>query len=207
MSPAPSHRRARRGFSVAELLVALMISSLLLTATLSALDASFKSYKATTESASSHVVARMVMHRLTIMIRTGEEFGPFPLNPITDPVIVTDPPEIEFVTRRDEVTGEETVVGLERRDAPPGGDAPYELWYIQTQMLDGNPVGASEEYPLLTNVQHIMFTLRYDVGPRLQNATVDLTIRPDDLQDAAIAAHLESASMRMVTTIAPRRVD
>ena len=207
MNHRSTPRRVRRGFSVAELLVALMISSMLLTATLTALDASFKSYKATTESASSHVVARMVMHRLTTMIRTGEDFGPFPLNPIQDPVLIPDPPEIEFVTARDEDSGEETVVRIERRDASPGGAAPYELWYVQTQVLDGEPVGEPEEYPLLTNVQHVLFTLRYDVGPRLQYATVDLTIHPDDLEDAAIAANLESASMRMVATIAPRRVD
>lgn len=200
-------RRTRPAFSIAELLVALMISSLLLTATLSALDASFRSYKATTESASSHVVARMVMHRMTSMIRTGESFGPFPINPIQDPVLVPDPPEIEFVVSRDEYTGAETVVRIERRDAPEGSSAPFELWYVQTLVVDDEPVGDPEEYPLLTNVQSVIFTLRYDVGPRLQHATIDLTIMPDDLQDAAIAANLESASMRMVTTVAPRRVD
>lgn len=198
---------ARPAFSIAELLVALMISSLLLTATLSALDASFKSYKATTESASSHVVARMVMHRLTTMIRTGTDFGPFPLNPISDPVLIPDPPEIEFVTATDPDSGEDTVVRIERRDAPPGSQAPYELWYVQTQVLDGEPVGEPEEYPLLTDVQNVRFTLRYDVGPRLRYATVDLTIHPDDLDDAAIAADLPSASMRLVTTIATRCVD
>ncbi len=210
MSHSIAHKRsanARRGFSIAELLVALLISSMLLTATLTALDASFKAYKATTESASSHVVARMVMQRLTTMIRTGEEFGPFPLNPITDPVLIPDPPELEFVTGRDEVTGEETVVRLERRDAPPGSVAPFELWYTQTIVLDGVPVGDSEEYPLLTNVQSVRFTLYYDVGPRLEHATVDLTIHPDDLEDAAIAANLESASLRLVATISPRRTD
>lgn len=206
-NPLGPRRASRSGFSIAELLVALLISSMLLTATLTALDASFKSYKATTESASSHVVARMVMHRLTTMIRTGEDFGPFPLNPITDPVLIPDPPEIEFVTARDDATGEETVVRLERRDAPPGSQAAYELWYVQTQVLDGNPVGDPEEYPLLTNVQNVRFTLYYDVGPRLQHATVDLTIHPDDLEDAAIAANLESASMRLVATVSPRRMD
>lgn len=205
--PASRPRHARRGFSIAELLVALMISSLLLTATLSALDASFKSYKATTESASSHVVARMVMHRLTTMIRTGQDFGPYPINPILDPVISPQPPEIEFVTERDEVAGTETVIRIERRDGPADADAPFELWYVRTVMLDGQPVGDPDEYPLLTNVQSVIFTLHYDVGPRLEHATIDLTIRPDDLQDAAIASNLESASMRMVTTISPRRVD
>lgn len=202
-----SRRRVRPAFSIVELLVALMISSLLLTATLVALDASFRSYKVTTESASSHVVARMVMHRLNTMIRTGEEFGPYPLNPILQPVLVPDPPAIEFVTDRDEATGEETVVRLERRDAPPDADAAYELWYVQTQVLDDLPVGEPDEYPLLTNVQNITFTLYYEVGPRLRAATVDLTIRPDDLKDAAVAAGLDSASLRLVTTISPRRTE
>lgn len=206
-----NHRRRtgpqRGGFSVVELLVAMTISSLLLTATLAALDASFKSYKATTESASSHVVARMVMHRLNTMIRTGEEFGPYPLNPISDPVLVPDPPAIEFVTERDEATGTDTVVRIERRDAPPDSPALYELWYVQTLVQDDVPVGEPEEYPLLNNVQNITFTLYYDVGPRLKAATVDLTIRPDDLKDAAIAAGLESESLRLVSTISPRRTD
>jgi prepilin-type N-terminal cleavage/methylation domain-containing protein len=207
VNPTRSAGATRPGFSVVELLVALTISSLLLTATLAALDASFKSYKATTESASSHVVARMVMHRLNTMIRTGEEFGPYPLNPISDPVLVPDPPALEFVTTRDEDSGEDTVVRLERRDAPEGSDAQYELWYVQTQVLDGVPVGEPEEYALLTNVQNITFTLYYDVGPRLKAATVDLTIRPDDLKDAAIAAGLASESLRLVSTISPRRTD
>lgn len=197
----------RRGFSLVEFLVALMISSMLLTASLSALDTSFKTYKTTTESASSHVVARMVMHRLQTMIRTGEEFGPYPLNPILDPVLVPDPPELEFVTSRDDASGEETVVRLERRDADDGSEAPYELWYVQTVMLDGEPVGDPEEYPLIKNVQNVTFTLYYDVGPRLEQATVDLTIRPNNLQDAAIAAKLDSASLRLITTISPRRDD
>ncbi|HZW10884.1 MAG TPA: hypothetical protein VFF69_13365 [Phycisphaerales bacterium] len=122
-------------------------------------------------------------------------------------MLVPDPPALEFVTSRDDATGEDTVVRLERRDAPEGSAAAYELWYTQTQVLDGNPVGEPEEYPLLTNVQNITFTLYYDVGPRLKAATVDLTIRPDDLKDAAIAAGLESASLRLVSTISPRRTD
>jgi len=196
---------SRRGFSVAEMLVALMISSMLLTATLGALQGSFKAYKATTESASSHVVARMVMHRLTTMIRTGEDFGPYPINPILDPVLVPDPPEIEFVVAKNESTGFERVIRIERRDTAEQNI--YALWYVQTDFLDGVQDGEAQEYPLLTNVQNVTFTLYYDVGPRLEHATIDLTIRPDDLDDAAIAADLESASMRMVTTISPRRMD
>ncbi len=196
---------ACRGFSVAEMLVALMISSMLLTATLGALQGSFKAYKATTESASSHVVARMVMHRMTTMIRTGEDFGPYPINPILDPVLVPDPPEIEFVVDRDEDSGFERVIRIERRDTAE--ENIYELWYVQTDFIDGVQDGEEQAYPLLTNIQNVRFTLYYDVGPRLEHATIDLTIRPDDLDDAAIAADLDSASMRMVTTISPRRMD
>ena len=202
---SPGLARARRGFSVAELLIALMISSMLLTATLSALDGSFKAYKATTESASSHVVARMVMHRMSTMIRTGEDFGPYPVNPILDPVLVPDPPEIEFVVDRDEDTGFERVIRIERRDTAEDGI--FALWYVQTDFVDGVQDGDAEAYPLLTNVQNVTFTLHYDVGPRLEHATIDLTIRPDDLDDAAIAANLESASMRLITTVSPRRMD
>ncbi|RMD63684.1 MAG: prepilin-type N-terminal cleavage/methylation domain-containing protein, partial [Planctomycetota bacterium] len=43
-----------RGFSLVEMLLALAISATLLTAALAALDSSFKGYKATTESASTH---------------------------------------------------------------------------------------------------------------------------------------------------------
>ena len=43
--------RRRRGFSIVEMLIALAITATLLTATLAALDTSFKSYKVTTEGA------------------------------------------------------------------------------------------------------------------------------------------------------------
>jgi len=62
--------RRRRGFSLVEVLIALAITGTLLTASLAALDASFKSYKLTTEGASTNVVTRLVMQRLMAMIRT-----------------------------------------------------------------------------------------------------------------------------------------
>src|SRR5690606_2285844 len=68
----------RRGFSLIEMLVALAITSALLSASLAALDTSFKSYQMTSQSASTHVVTRIVMHRMRSMIRVGTEFGPFP---------------------------------------------------------------------------------------------------------------------------------
>ncbi|MEL7485087.1 MAG: hypothetical protein AAFN41_12145, partial [Planctomycetota bacterium] len=69
-----------------ELLLALTIVSVVLTSALVALDASFRTYKSTTDSASTHVVSRLLIHRITAMIRTGTEFGPFPAD-VLDPAM------------------------------------------------------------------------------------------------------------------------
>jgi len=118
-----------RGFSMVEMLIALTISAVLMTATLGALDASFQQYKSTTESASTHVVSRIAMHRMLSMIRTGVEFGPFPADvysPSQNPV-VSD--YIEFVSERDLSTGRNRITRIELR---PGADpnGPGELWYV-----------------------------------------------------------------------------
>lgn len=201
----------RRGFSIVELLVALSITSILLAGTLQALQTSFNSYKVTTESASSHVVARMVMHRVTAMVRNGTEFAPFPVNPIRNPEIIPDPPFIEFTSSVDAATGNREITRLERRDAPSefvdGGGAPFELWFVRT-ILDagGSQIGDVDEFPLLTDVQNIRFTLNYDVGPRLERMTLDLTVRPQSLEDVAIAAGVDTPSFRFVTTVKPQRL-
>ena len=131
----------RRGFSLVEVLIALTITATLLTATMAALDACFKSYKINNESASTNVVARIVMQRLTAMIRTGESFGPYPANPITTPDIEST--WMEFVSFRDASTGIERVVRLERRDGNEE-TGPFELWYVQTEFENGDFVRQDE---------------------------------------------------------------
>lgn len=194
---------ARRAFSIAEMLIALAITSALLTATLAALDASFKSYKVTNESASTNVVARIVMQRVTAMIRVGDEFGPYPVNPITTPIIESD--RIEFVSFREPSTSTERVTTLERR-AADGDEGPWQLWYVETTFVDG--IWSSEdEAPLLTGLTELSFTLEYDVGPRLRRATIDMVIKPDDLQDVALAADLETPTIRLIASASPRLFD
>jgi prepilin-type N-terminal cleavage/methylation domain-containing protein len=93
------NNRRGRGFSLIEVLVALTIMGTLLTAAMTALDTSFKSYKVTTEGASTHVIARMVMSRIMTMMRTGTEFGPYPVDPLDraqNPVLSD---YLEFVSR------------------------------------------------------------------------------------------------------------
>lgn len=197
--------RRRHGFSIIEMLIALAITASLLTATLAAFDASWKSYKYTTEAASSHVVSRIVVTRMLGMIRTGAEFGPYPddvldvsQNPLTSN-------SIEFVAEADRVAGTGRVTRIERRSAPsPNG--PYELWYV---LLDPStsPASVIEEHPMIRNVAEAMFIMEYEPGPRLIRATIDLTINPNDDQEIRIAIGEATPTIRLVASAVPRQLE
>ena len=196
----------RSGFSIVEMLVALSITGTLLTATMVALDSSYKSYKITTEGASTNVIARLVMHRVMTMIRTGENFGPYPVDPLDTAQNPVSSNEIEFETFRDDATSRWRIVRLDRRTATTVAQGPYELWYTQIEFTDGVE-SAREERPLLVGVQDISFTLEYDVGPRLARATVDLTVRPNDFQEASFKNDFETPTIRLVSSVSPRRLE
>lgn len=196
----------RKAFSMVEVLVALVISSLVMTAAITALDTSFKAYKVTTESASTNVVARMVVTRVSSLVRTGTDFGPFPtdvldtsLNPMTTTFM-------EFRTASDPATNSATVVRLERRDPDATAGGPYELWYVETKIVNG-VVTTSDQRPLLTGLDDLRFTLEYDVGPRLRKATMDMTVQPNDYQDGRMASQVETPTIRLVTSMTPRKLD
>lgn len=193
----------RSGFSLIEVLISLTITSTLLTATMAALDASFKSYKITTEGASTNVVARIVMQRVTSMVRTGEEFGPYPVNPIATPSIEST--WMEFVSYRDPATGIHRVTRLERRDGPNDGD-PFELWYTVTTFTNGTFTSVAEA-PLIVGLNKVLFEMEYDVGPTLKRVTIDLIIQPDDVQDVAVGSKLETPTIRLVASASPRQFD
>ncbi len=196
-------RAPRRGFSMIEVLISLTITSTLLTATMAALNTSFKGYQVTSEGASTNVVARIVMQRLTAMIRTGDSFGPYPVNPVLTPEIESD--YIEFVSFRELSTGTERVTRLERREAT-GNDGPYELWYIVTTYVDGT-YEDQDTAPLLSGLNDVKFVMEYDVGPRLKRATVDLIIQPDDMQDLTVGSSLAAPTIRLVASASPRLND
>jgi prepilin-type N-terminal cleavage/methylation domain-containing protein len=196
-------QRIARGFSLIEVLIAMTITSTLLTATMAALDASFKSYKITTEGASTNVVARIVMQRVTSMVRTGEDFGPYPVNPISTPSIEST--WMEFVSYRDPMTGIHRVTRLERRDSTDGS-GPFELWYVVSSFEDDSFVSSSEA-PLLVGLNKVQFDMEYDVGPKLKRVTVDLILQPDDIQDVAISTKLEVPTIRLIASASPRQFD
>jgi len=165
--------RRRRAFSLIDMLLALAISGAALAATFQALHVSFLNYQNITDSASSHVVSRIMMHRILALIRTGTDFGPFPADVLLNPEIEAD--FIEFVSRRDADGAPAQIMRIEFRqdeDAPLG-----QLWLV---LIDPAGTTANQEQMMLDSVEAAQFRMTYDVGPRLLRCTVDLSILPDD---------------------------
>lgn len=223
-------RAERRGLSLIEMMIALTISVTLLTATLAALDSMFKGYKQTTESASTHLVSRMVVSRLLSMIRTGEGFGPLP------PTNVYDADEnplaadyFQFITARDADGDPTEMIRVEYRypesdalsnddlENPPlrtwgvAGGQPEdlwrqnsgELWFVRMDLTTSPPT-ITQQNPLLTGVRSAIFTMHYDIGPQLTRATIDLVVEPNDSQDLTLGIEARAQTFRLVGSAAPR---
>lgn len=188
--------RSRRGFNLVEMLLALAISAALLTATMVALRASFNAYQRTTEMASTHTISRLAMHRMLTLIRTGQEFGPFPLDPL-ETVVESD--EIQFMT------GSGAVMRLVWNGPGPLGDAALEdnSLYVdfdgQMHLLLGgviaqyDPVGSIDEADRIPP-----FTLEYESGRLLYRATINLMIEPDD----NLSTDIDQSGMQQIHLVA-----
>lgn len=182
------HRRAR-GFSLVEVLIALAITSTLLTATLVALDASVRAYQSTIEEVSSNSIGRLVLNRLLTMIRTGTEFGPYP----TDPRVSTiQSDSIEFRTQSGQIVRVLWDRSEERLTYSVDGGTPVEL-------LDG-VVGTQDELGNLL----APFTLVYTDSRQLYRASIDLTIEPDDIIDLGLEGDRENNQLRLIGSAMPR---
>lgn len=179
----------RRAFSLIEVLIALAITSVLLTATLVALDASVRAYQATTKEVSSASIGRLVLSRLLTMIRTGTEFGPYP----TDPrVSMLRSDSIEFLTPQGDVIRVAWDREKERLTYAVGSALPVEL-------LDG-VVGTLNEQ----GVVQPPFTLLYIDGRRLYRASIDLTIKPDGIINLSIEGDNDDSTIRLIGSAMPR---
>lgn len=169
----PRRGSRRRGFSLIDMLLALAISGMALAATFQALNVSFMNYQSITDSASSHVVSRIVMHRVLALIRTGTDFGPFPADVLQNPDVQSD--FIEFVSQRDDAGQAAQIIRIEfRQDA---GAPLGQLWIV---LIDPTGAEADREQLMLDSVESVQFRMRYDVGPRLLRCTVDLSVLPND---------------------------
>ncbi|MCB9845406.1 MAG: hypothetical protein H6811_05420 [Phycisphaeraceae bacterium] len=87
-----------------------------------------------------------------------------------------------------------------------GPTGPFELRATIQRYVDG-ALAQTTERTLIRRVQDVLFTLEYAVGPRLERATIDLTVQPDDVQADTVGGDLEAPALRMVTSVAPRRLE
>lgn len=198
-------RTARRAFNLVELLIALAITSALMAATMVALDASFFAYQRTTEVASTHTISRMAMHRMLSMVRTGTNFGPYPINPN---VATVESDYIEFDTASGDIMAL-VWVSDPRQPAYSASDYPS----TEALYLVRNPDAPGEEIFLLLEgvIQRSdplddptpPFTLEYEKGRKLYRATIDLTIQPDDNMDLEIEGDNQDL-IRLVASAMPR---
>jgi prepilin-type N-terminal cleavage/methylation domain-containing protein len=186
-------RSGRSGFSIIEVLLAISITSMLLTSLLAALNASFRAYQSTTESASRHTVARLTMHRMLAMIRTGTDFGPFPSNVITDPIILSD--YVEFITTDGQY------IRIEFREfeealyviIDPDEEEPEEQL-----LLSGVKPRYDEEDELIPP-----FTLHYQKGPLLYRATIDIEVAGDPGIELVVEGD-DVPPLRIIASAMPR---
>lgn len=185
-------RCIRRGFSLVEMLIALAITAMLLSATFVALDASFMAYQSTTEEASTHTISRLIMHRMLTLIRTGRDFGPYPADISVDTTVETD--FLEFYGANDQLMRLEW------------SSIDQSLYIV---MIDD--VGNETPALLLENVTQEdefgnyipPFTLEYVQGTQLYRATIDLTLIPDDNMSVSIEGDNTNV-LRLVASAMPR---
>jgi prepilin-type N-terminal cleavage/methylation domain-containing protein len=221
---APSRCPAgRHGVSLVELLIALAISAMLLTATAMAINASFRAYADAAEQASSQAATRMVVNRLLTLIRTSTAHGPLSAQPastlqITDPddgitpYTVTIPaatlagntttsPYIELI----DTNGTDVkIVYLQYTNK--AGVAKQELWMVT------NPGNAATQkaQPLIGGVTSATFScLRRKDSINLyvlDRGTMDLTVAPG--ADATLTMeHGHPTPIRVIASTMPRKLD
>lgn len=151
-----------RGFSIIELLISLVLTSLLMTAVMVALDSGFRAYRASAEEVSTNVQGRIIIERLQALIRSGTDFTPLPVTP-ADQVIETSTLDIKM----------------------PEGDWITVAWNSGTSQLTWTDTSGT--WPLLEGVTQQLdaggamqpFRLTYHDGRWLTNATVDLVVEAE----------------------------
>jgi len=188
-----------KGLSLVELLIALTITAMLMTATMVAIDASFYAYANAAEQASSQATTRMITHRINTMVRNSTAHGPLlPDTTVTPNVTIADDiltsPYIELL---------DTQGNFVRMQYNP---TTQELWVTITP-ADGS---ATFSEPLLGGVTSCTFTLKRrtdDQGVLVrERATMDVTVQPG--QDGSLAIENGNAPpVRMIASTMPRRLN
>lgn len=192
-------RRRVHGFSLVEMLISLAITAVLLTATMVAIDASFRSYATAAELASTQASSRLVTHRLIKLVRTSTAHGPLLPDLTSNPPITLSGNTIES-WYLELIDPEGQLVRVEhRRDK-------QELWVI----IHNSDGGVTLEQPILAGVTEAKFYAHRrrdrDGVWVLERGSIDLTIEPG--RDSTLAIENGSnAPVRVIASTMPRKLD
>ena len=168
------------------MLIALAISAILLTATLAALQVSFRAYQTTTDQAATHAVGRMVVHRMTSMIRSGQDFRPLP-DEIRDSTVSSD-----FIEFYHPDTGNLITIEWDR-----------ESGQLNYTIDNGYPVVLLEGIVARTDTDGSViqpFILEWEPGRRVYRVTIDLMIIPDDTISTSADRYAPGSTTETVST-------
>lgn len=192
-----SHRA--RGLSLVELLIALAITAMLLTATMVAIDASFQAYAVAAESASTQTSTRMVVHRLLTLVRTSTAHGPLEPDATATPPIVLNGDTIES-NFLELIDARGNLLRIEYDDTLD------ELWLTMTPYGGG----ADVSQPLLGGVTSATFfaNRRYDSDGVLvlERGSIDLTVAADEDNTLTIDDS-DTPPIRVIASTMPRKLD
>ena len=200
------HRRA--GLSIVELLIALSISALLLTATMVAINASFHAYASASRAGAANAATRLVIQRVLTMVRTGtlhDAYDPDDAlvtlgTPAADPVQSVG---IQMVTQ----DGRLVKLWWAANDAYDDADV-GDLWY-QENSEDPEPLLERVACQRTADDDPYLFTLasrQTSQGLLLARATVDLAVHAHEDRTMSLeSAATEETIVRMVGSTMPRK--
>ncbi|MEO1235304.1 MAG: prepilin-type N-terminal cleavage/methylation domain-containing protein [Planctomycetota bacterium] len=196
-------RMCRRGLSLIEMLVALAISAVLLTATAVAIDTSFTAYAIAAESASTQTSTRMVINRLLTLVRTNVAHGP-----LTAADAALEPTEsVTFVTSRIIESSYLELLDGDGDTIKISYDAPNQrLMLTRTPSSGATPTTQPILGGVTTCTFHLRVRLDNDGIEVLERGSIDFTVQPDgdatlDLEDGNIPP------VRVIASTKPRRLD
>ncbi|MDH3585347.1 MAG: prepilin-type N-terminal cleavage/methylation domain-containing protein [Phycisphaerae bacterium] len=198
----------RRGLSLVETLVALVITALLLVAVTVALNASFHAYATASESASTQSSTRLIMQRLTKLVRSGRLHDAYDPDNAGVTLGPQQQPPVQTVGIQMLSTKGQLLKVYWKFNAAHGNPDLGDLWY---------QVGTNDPEVLLemarcqrnTGNQPYVFTLssvESGGGLLLHRATIDIAANPGS--DATLS--LESArgasdEVRLIGSAMPRK--
>lgn len=188
-------RRRSLGLSLVEMLISLAVTAMLLTATMVAIDASFKAYAAAAESASTQTSTRLVTYRLLSLMRTSTAHGP--LQPTTGVTLSGTTLTSKYIELLDP---DGNLVRLDY-------DSADEMLYVTVTPFRAS---TATRQPLLGGVTQCEFKLirRLDKDGVwiLERGTINFTVEPDE--DASLAIEGDAAApIRVVASTMPRKLE